>query len=228
MKLHHLLLIIIATFFALFSTQAEDIKVRDNMHNARYGEIILVTGGPLHFVGHVYNTIGLNNCPESLWKNLNPQKIKDQFHARAAVLNGPRYFLMDQTSIANPGRVVSFEGLQARYLATVAIPATSLLRGESQPYTENEVSRTTCYLFKKGNTIYELISPRGTHYVMQSYSQQVNPHLCEADLINLRKQLSLPKGWSYEVHLLNEDLIMQTSGIAYLLQDNLKNSYQRK
>ena len=221
-------LVIILTLSCLTSTHAQQVKERDNMRNARYGEIIVVTGGPYNFTGHVYNTIGLNDCPEAAWKALNPQQIKNQFHARAVILNGPRYFLIDTTSIANPGAITSFNGLQARFLADVAIPLTSVLRGAALPYTENKVSRITRYLFKKGNTLHELISPQGTHYVMQTYSLQLDPKLTEADLVSLGKRLTLPKGWRYEVHPLNQDYVMQTAGVAYVLQDNLKNSYQRK
>ncbi len=221
-------LAIIIAFSYLFSAHAQEEKVRDNMRNARYGEIILVTGGPLNFIGHVYNTIGLNDCPENLWRKLDPQKLKKEFSAHTVVLNGPRYFLMDQTSIQHPGNVVSFEGLDARYLADVSIPMTSVLRGSAEPYTENKVMRTTRYLFRKGNTLHELISPQGVHYVMQTYSQQVDPNLTEADLDTLGKRLTLPAGWRYKIHPLNQDYIMQTSGVAYVLQDNFKNSYQRK
>ena len=63
---------------------------------------------------------------------------------------------------------------------------------------------------------------------MQTYSQQVDPKLTEADLTSLGKRLSLPPGWHYEAHLLDQDETLQTSGVAYILQDNLKNSYQRK
>ncbi len=222
------LLFVITIFLGTFCVNAQNIKVRDNMRGARYGEIILVTGGPMNFTGHVYNTIGLNNCPEDLWNQLDPKKLKKEFHARMVVLNGPRYFLMDQTSIEHPGKVVSFQGLDARYLADVSIPFASVLRGEAQPYTENKVMRTTRYLFKKGNMLHELISPQGTRYVMQTYSLQVDSTLTEADLANLGKRLALPAGWHYEVHPLNQDYAMQTSGVAYVLQDNLKNSYQRE
>ena len=224
----HLFLVIIAAFFCSSSISAQQVKERENMHNARYGEIIVVTGGPLNFTGHVYNTIGLSDCPQAAWKALDPQKLKNEFHARAVILNGPRYFLMDTSSLVNPGSVTSFDGLQARFLADVSIPLTSVLRGGSLPYTENKVMRTTRYLFKKGNTLYELISPTGTHYVMQSYSQIIDPKLTEADLATLGKRLSLPAGWRYEVHPLDQDYTMQTSGVAYVLQDELKNSYQRK
>lgn len=222
------LLAIITALSCLSLTHAQQARERDNMCDARYGEIIVVTGGPLNFTGHVYNTIGLNDCPEAAWKALDPQKIKNQFHARAVILNGPRYFLMDTSSIVNPGNVVSFDGLQARFLADLSIPLATVLRGGALPYTENKVMRTTRYLFKKGNTLYELISPQGTHYVMQSYSQIVDPKLTKANLTTLGTRLSLPAGWRYKVRSLTQDYIMKTSGVAYVLQDNLKNSYQRE
>lgn len=212
-----------------FSTApAQAVKERTHMRNARYGEIIIVTGGPFSFTGHVYNTIGLNDCPEAAWKALNPNQLKKEFHARSVVLNGPRYFLMDHSSILNPGNVVSFDGLQARFLADVAIPLANVLQGGAPPYTENSVQRTTQYLFKSGRTIYELISPQGRHYVMQSYSQIIDPTLSESDLASLGSRLALPPGWKYKTKQLTQDLVMKTSGVAYVLQDNLKNSYQRE
>ena len=204
------------------------IKQRDHMHGARYGEIIVVTGGPVNFTGHVYNTIGLNDCPEDAWKALKPADLKKEWKARAVILNGPRYFLMDQSVITDPGDVVSFDGLQARFLATLTIPLANVLHGEAPPYTENTVMRSTEYFFKKGRTIYELISPQGSTYVMQSYSQTVDPKLTEADLSTLESRLALPPGWRYQIRTLDADYSMKTTGIAYVLQDNLKNSYQKQ
>ncbi len=224
----HSIYSILVALFVLSSSHAQVVKERAHMHGARYGEIIVVTGGPFSFTGHVYNTIGLNDCPEAQWKALSPQQLKNEFHARAVILNGPRYFLMDSSSIINPGKVVSFDGLQARFLADLAIPLSNVMQGGAQPYTDNIVLRTTRYLFKKGNTIYELVSPQGTHYVMQSYSQIIDANLSEADLACLGSRLTLPVGWSYKTKVLNQDYVMQTSGTAYVLQDNLKNSYQKK
>jgi hypothetical protein len=47
------------------SSAADAVRTRDHLRGTRYGEIIVVTGGPLTFVGHVYNTLGLNDCPEA-------------------------------------------------------------------------------------------------------------------------------------------------------------------
>ena len=72
------------------------------------------------------------------------------------------------------------------------------------------------------------LSPAGDVYVMQSYSQIVNPNLVMSDLPDLAKQLKLPAGWSYKSRVLDQELALIANGIAYVLQDNLSNSYQRR
>lgn len=221
------LLSALAVLLVIPAAQAGEIRSSKEMWNARYGEIVPITGGPLMFTGHVYNTLGLNDCPEAEWKALDPRALKKQFKARAVILNGPRYFLMDRSTLANPGKVASFGGLEARHLADVKIPLTNLLRGKSKPYAENSVKRTTNYTFRKGRTIYQLTSPDGTRYVMQSYSQIVDPSLTEPDLTSLGRRLKLPPGWQYNAIKLDQDLILSATGTAYVIQDELDNTYQR-
>lgn len=201
---------------------------RDNMFNARYGEVLVVTGGPLRYTAAVYNTLGLNDCPEKQWKALDPAKLKEEFQAKAVLLNGPRYFLMDRNSLANPGKIATFGDLQLRHLADLPLSPATLLRGRSKPYTENPVKRKTEYLFRKGRTIYELLSPDGKSYVMQSYARIVDPKLSETDLAHLGKRLALPNGWQYRARTLDEDFYLRADGTAYVLQDELQNSYQRR
>ena len=221
-------LLTVVIFSLLATTPLAVAQQRNNMRNARYGEIIVVTGGPLEFTGHVYNTLGLNDCPEAQWKKLDPTTLKKTWKADAVILNGPRYFMMDSCSINHHGDAVSFGDLQARHLADVKIPLINFLHLSARPYTESVVKRTTTYLFKQGLPIYELISPEGKTYVMQSYSRIIDPKLQESDLASLKNRLSLPKGWRYQVSKPDTDLVMKTSGTAYVLQDSLKNSYQRK
>ena len=206
---------------------ADDVRYRDHMRGARYGEIVVVTGGPFQFVGHVYNTLGLNDCPEATWKALDPKQIAKQWHARSVLLNGPRYFLMDRVSIANPGPVATFGGLQARHLADVKISLFTILKGHTKPYTENVVSRTTTYVYRAGRPVYELFSPDGREYVMQTYALIVDPNLTMTDLATLGKRLHLPSGWHYRVRTPDQDLVLKANGTAYVLQDELDNSYQR-
>jgi hypothetical protein len=138
--------------------------------------------------------------------------------------------MMDENALVEPGEVASFEGLEMRHLATVQLPAGSLVGDnlEGQSYTENTIERETEYVFRAGWPVYELISPDGQVYVMQSYSQMVDPALTQGDLSTLGDRLDLPEGWRYRVRELDEDLtVLTVGGLAHVIQDDLKNTYQR-
>src|SRR3954465_13045450 len=93
--------------------------LREQLHGARYGEVLLVMGRLNRIEATVYNTLGLSECPEEVWRTLDPEAIKKTYKARAAILNGPRYFLMDKISIADPGEeIFDFGGLQMRRTPT--------------------------------------------------------------------------------------------------------------
>jgi haloalkane dehalogenase len=203
--------------------------LREQMHGARYGEVLLVTGRLIRIEATVYNTLGLNDCPEDLWQALNTEAIKRAYGARAAILNGPRYFLMGKVSIADPGEeIFDFGGLQMRRLATVPLPLTSLLGGLNRhPYTEQPVRRTTVYVWDQDQEVYELVAPEGRSYVMQSYLLTVDPTLTEGDLPTLGTRLQLPPGWCYRVRQLSRKWSLQVDGEARVVQDDLENSYQR-
>src|SRR3954464_8338050 len=133
--------------------------LREQLHGARYGEVLLVTGRLNRIEATVYNTLGLNECPDAVWRTLDTEAIKKAYRARAVILNGPRYFLMDKVSIADPGEeIFDFGGLQMRRLATVPLPLKSLLGGlHRDPYTEQPVRRTTVYFWNQGRAVYELV-----------------------------------------------------------------------
>jgi len=230
MRISTPLVAVALTLVSLLSASADIVGntgFRDHMRNARYGEIIVLKGGPFSFTGSVYNTLGLNTCPEAAWKALDPAKLKKQYKADAVILNGPRHFMMDRCSLANPGNIETFGGLQARHLADVKISLLTLLHGRAEPYTETTVKRTTEYIYRAGRPIYELISPKGVVYVMQTYALIVDPNLTEAQLPALGQKLKLPPGWKYRSFKPSQDLTLRASGTAYVLQDDLENSYQR-
>ena len=203
--------------------------LREQLHGARYGEVLLVTGRLNRIEATVYNTLGLNECPDDLWQALDTEAIKKAYRARAVILNGPRYFLMDKVSIADPGEeIFDFGGLQMRRLATVPLPLTSLLGGlHRHPYSEQPVRRTTVYVWNQGREVYELVAPDGATYVMQSYSLAVDRTLTEADLPVLGARLRLPAGWSYRVRRLEDEWALSVEREARVVQDELENSYQR-
>jgi hypothetical protein len=189
----------------------------------RYGEVLLVQiteSGPQ---ATVYNSYPLNDCPAELWSKLDPQALAAENDATAALLNGPRYWLMDDIDKdpQGPQEKKTFGGIEMIKQATVALTSMN-----PAPYLANEVSRNTVFVFHAGQEIYELIDPAGRRWVMQTWSQVADPNLARADLPGLASRLSLPDGWSYQPRVLTETLrVDTTTRPAQVLQDSLTNSY---
>ena len=205
-------------------------KSISNLRNQRYCEVLIGKRDWLKLEVRVFNTQGLNLCPEAQWRALTKESIVKDYDASIAILNGPRYWMMDE--IQASGNTVndvkeSFGGIEMNLRATVKLSLLKQLMG-SKNYTANEVARTTNFVYRAGSAIYELTSPAGDVYVMQSYSQIVNPALNIKDLPVLSEQLKLPAGWTYRSRVLDQDLSLVANGVAYVLQDNLSNSYQRR
>jgi hypothetical protein len=205
-------------------------KSISNLRNQRYCEVLMGKRNWLKLELRVFNTQGLNLCPEAQWKDLSKESIAKNFDASFVFLNGPRYWVMDE--IQATGNTVndvkeSFGGIEMNLRATLDLSLLMQLFGGKQ-FSPNEVARTTNFIYRTGSAVYELTSPAGDVYVMQSYSQIINPALSMKDLPVLSEQLKLPAGWSYRSRVLDQDLSLVANGIAYVLQDNLSNSYQRK
>ena len=73
----------------------------DDVFGKRYGEVLLVRAGEASPEATVYNTFPLNDCPAELWEKLDPQAIAAENGAVAALLNGPRYWLMSSIGKRN-------------------------------------------------------------------------------------------------------------------------------
>ncbi|MEY8016430.1 hypothetical protein [Mycobacterium servetii] len=189
----------------------------------RYGEVLLVKVGESGPRATVYNSFPLNDCPAELWSALDPQAIAAEHGAAAALLNGPRYWLMDAIEKQPQGQqeTETFGGIEMIRQATVAMSSMN-----PAPYSLNEVDRNTVFVFNAGSEVYELIDPEGRRWVMQTYSQVADPNLSRADLPGLAERLNLPEGWSYQPRVLTETLrIDTTTRPAKVTQDDLTNSY---
>ena len=96
----------------------------------------------------------------------------------------------------------------------------------NDPYVVNTVQRNTIYTFKKGLQVFELTDPNGNVYVMQSYSQQMDPSLTLAKLPDIGPTKQLPEGWSYAARRLTEELTLTASGSTQIVNDYHRNTYQ--
>ena len=196
------------------------------MANKRYCEILLVTtSGGLR--ADVYNTYPLNACPPQAWSGLDGATEAKAHDAQAAIKNGPRFWLMD--SVAKVASIeplkTSFNGIAMVRYASVTITPEDLA-GADKHYLSHSVHRTANFTFNKGTTIYELTSATGQRFVMQSWSQQVDPSLSRSSLADLGSRLHLPTGWTYGSRTLSAPFHVQTvTTDAKVLSDDFDNSY---
>ena len=199
------------------------------LRDVRYGEVLLLDKTDEGtFSAQVWNTLGLNDCPQAAWDALDPAAIAAERGVLGAVLNGPRHWVLDTiVNLAPPGprRFDRFGELDMSLVATVDL-------GDELPdggtYVERRVVRDTIFRFRAGSEVYELHAPDGPTYVLQAYSRIVDADQTIDDLPRLGERLALPDGWTFTVRTLDRDLdLLSTDGVATIVQDELQNTYQR-
>jgi len=184
-----------------------------------------------NLVGAFYKTTALNNkadpsdsCPADMWAKVEPEALKKQYHVLGVFKNGPRHWMYDWIELP-VGTQRDFNGLQARWMGEVELPKEFGKSG-SLSYRSSTVHRKSKQGYTKGQTIFILDDPKGTPWVMQAYSNIVDPNLIYGDLKTLDRKLKLPPGWKYRVKVLDQDLgVGAIDGIAYVTQDDLEDTY---
>jgi hypothetical protein len=200
---------------------------RMGMRGQRYCEVLLFDGNVLGVKAAVYNTIGLNECPDEAWKKLDAGKLAEESHVKRAKLNGPRYWMIDGlegSRLLDP-TPRSFGGVEMRKAGELELGLSDALSG-NKPYNDRTVQRDTVWVFQQGKTVFELVDPKGRVFDMQSYSVQKTAQT-EASLAELGKRLTLPSGWTFRTRVLTADLrVTAVGGQATVVQDDLENTYQ--
>lgn len=196
------------------------------LRGGRYCEVLLVRPGADAITAEVYNSQGFGDCPAERWEQLDPNAIAAERGVPIALLNGPRYWLMDRITRRPPDEpppVIDVGGITMFRAATVEIAPDAM---SATPYVASSVDRATVFTYDAGSRVYELRAADGERYVMQSWSQQVDPALDEDALAGLGDRLALPEGWSFATRVLDAPLRIDTTDTdARVLQDELGNSY---
>lgn len=202
----------------------------DAMRGERYCEVLI--GGVIkrQIAVEVYNTIGLNDCPEAAWSDLDAEGLARELGAQRVLLNGPRYWTMDR--IDGTSRLVdptprTFHALAMRMAGRLELPLTDAIGGH-RPYAVHDVNRTTVWVFDAGKPVYELVDAVGHAYAMQSFSIQKAPQTI-ASLATLGERLHPPSGWKFRTRVLDAELrVPAVDSVAHIVQDDFENTYQQE
>jgi hypothetical protein len=209
-------------------TAPRDGDTATALRDQRYCEVLagMISGGNVQL--DVYNTIGLNDCPDAAWRALDVAALRAELGATVVVLNGPRHWTLDafeSGALQNP-TVRTIGGIAMRVAGRIEIPLAVAMGGNT-PYRLQTVRRDSTVRFNAGARVYELVAADGAVFVMQSYSLQMQPQTL-ASLESLGERLRPPTGWSFRTRVLPADLrVTAIDGLATVTTDDLGNTYQR-
>lgn len=163
--------------------------------------------------------------------------------------NGPRMFMtscsgLDSLDAAQARMTMADRKLPKRSLAGTMYAAQAKIdmpRAKAKSWGEeglsgNEsgekgqlVNRSVVFAWEAGLRVFELISPDGWPYIMQSMSMQVDTNLTVESLKTLGDRLTnLAQGWSYRSRILETGIAVRgQDGVAMVKQDQFENSYSR-
>jgi hypothetical protein len=177
-----------------------------------------------------YNTTGLNaadpgqSCPPEAFARVDRTAVKDAFGVADVLKSGPRFWTVDWLEVP-VGAQRDFSGLQARWFGVLRLPEAFDKKG-SLDYVAVDAERDSRQGYRKGTRIYVLDDPRGTAWLLQSYTTAFDPNLTAEGLERLGEKLRLPPGWKFRTRVLEEDLeVRALNGRVQVMQDNLQNTY---
>ena len=202
-------------------------RLISDMRGVRYGEVLAVFLRDGIIEAEVYGTQMLNDCPAELWDTLVADDIAKELEAFAVKLNGPRHWMLDGLGTkVNAVEPVfrDFNGLQMRRIAVIRFQPGD--KPGTVPYADRYVDRGAQFFFDAGSVVYELVNPEGKAYVLQAYCIGVDATINQDNLATLGERLSMPEGWSYRSRILDEELLIDTTGqMATVIQDEFENTY---
>ncbi|MBN9227239.1 MAG: hypothetical protein J0H03_08020 [Legionella steelei] len=203
-----------------FSSAAQ----KSNLRGQRYCEIIY-SKNLMDYA--VYNTIGLNDCPQDIWSKITPENVQKEVGTPHVHFNGPRYWMIDgmQNSDLVNTKIKKFNGLAMREAGVIHISLKDLLLNPA--YEQRKVARKTTWVYDAGKPVFELIDPQGNVFVMQSYSVQKLPQT-QQSLSQLGSRLTLPRKWQFKTGVLKKtEMVQAIDNMAVVVQDNFLNTYQK-
>ena len=123
------------------------MKTLDDVRDRRYCELFVVKRQGAGLVADVYNTLGLNDCPQAAWDAIDTAKVASELGALRVIRNGPRHFIMDRLASGDaPSEGTDIQGLGMRVVGTMKLSLLELVEKRSF-YVERTIRRTTDWVF---------------------------------------------------------------------------------
>jgi hypothetical protein len=141
---------------------------------------------------------------------------------------------MSKAWLYNVGETKDFNGLKANWVGTISLKGVKV-GGEKKgfpPYSPSTIQRKTKYLYTKGTRVFLIVQPDGKTWVMQTYTNTIDPTQTLSGLPDLGAKLkNLPSGWQFKTKVLDKDLTIippLESGkyIAHIMADELDDAYE--
>jgi hypothetical protein len=92
------LVVLLVAVIAPAARAAGPVVTQRGMHDARYCELFELRGTPPDASAIIWNTIGLNDCPQAAWEAIDTTALARERGDVAIIRNGPRHFLMDRAT----------------------------------------------------------------------------------------------------------------------------------
>lgn len=187
----------------------------EHVRGLRYAELFAV--GPEQIT--VYNSIELSEAPPELWDALDAAAAARQLGVGLVLKNGPHWWMSDKLTVRFGVDVTTVGGIGFRVVAR--LPAFIAKAGRLEPpfYTVVEADKQGVNVYSAGALVYELASPEGEVFVMQSSSTPPE------DLATLGGRLNPAAGWRFRTRTLGEELAVRMDGKVKTAMDDLRNVY---
>lgn len=205
----------------------ETIRVAD-FRAYPQGEIFLLTKTDGGYDALVYNTTGCGPCPDEEFTAIDVERLAAEFGCDLVWKNPRRFWMMDTLTLDLVGEPETLGGVGFNLVAKMRMPAAfdPSMDQSAFAYQPTQIHRDTTYEFLSGRPVYLLRSPEGITWVMQTFTNFIDPALSEDALPELADRLSLPDGWQFRAVTLDQDLVITTTGLAHIVPDDLANMYQ--
>lgn len=192
------------------------------------GELFLLRRDGDRFEAEVYNTIGVNLCPADVFDAIDVAQVAADTGADLVWKNPRRYWMMDHLDINLVGPARELGGLMFNFVAHMQMPVgfDPNHSQADQAFRPAQIRRVSRYEFRAGRPVFLLRSPDEVTWVMQTYTDHIATDLTESGLADLGDRLALPEGWRYKASLIDQDLVIDTKGLANIVPDDLANMYQ--